>query len=296
MTAPRAPLFRLAAPAKLNLSLHVVGRRDDGYHLLDSAVAFLALHDSIEVFAADRDSLSLQGRFADALSGHRMEDNLAMRAIHLLRETGAEIPPLHVALTKDIPAQAGLGGGSSDAAAMLKGLMAHFGCHLVPDDARMLSLQLGADVPVCMEARPCLMQGIGEMVLPIPIPATPIWVVLAHPGVMLSTPEVFKRLRLPERLPPSIGPAPFEAPAWGEWLAWLAKARNDLEPPATELAPVIGDILQSMKGIDGCRLARMTGSGSCCFALFEGEERAHDAAAALQEGFPDAWTCITTLT
>ncbi|MBI1276078.1 4-(cytidine 5'-diphospho)-2-C-methyl-D-erythritol kinase [bacterium] len=293
MNHSQALLFSLAAPAKLNLSLHVIGRRDDGYHLLDSVVTFLELHDRMDVHASDKDGLTLQGRFANALSETRMEDNLVMRAIRLLRDIGADIPPLHVVLTKEIPSQAGLGGGSSDAAAMLRGLMAHFGCHLVPDDARMLSLRLGADVPVCMEARPSLMQGIGEMVLPVTMPSTPLWVVLAHPGVMLSTPAVFARMRLPQQLPPSIGAAPFEAPSWDEWFAWLAQARNDLEQPAAELAPVMCDLLQAMKGTDGCRLARMTGSGSCCFALFETEELAESAFRTLQAAFPDAWVCPT---
>lgn len=293
-----SPFASLCAPAKLNLSLHVIGRRDDGYHLLDSLVVFLDLADRIDLYEAAEDALEdelkVTGPFATRLGG-RMEDNLLMRAVALLRQAGAAIPPLRVVLEKHVPVQAGLGGGSSDAASMLRGLMQHYGFHLIPDDVRALCLRLGADVPVCLEAKPSLMQGIGEMVLNVPMPEQALWVVLVNPGMALSTPLVFKRMHLPEGLRPSIGPLPTEERQWKPWLGWLGRARNDLQAPAMELAPVIGEFIRAMWAVPGCQLARMSGSGATCFGLFLEEGQAKVAAGMLKGQWPEAWIAVKRL-
>lgn len=248
------------APAKINLTLHVTGQRADGWHLLDSLVVFAALGDRIEAGSAP--GLAIDGPFAAAVPAGG--DNLVLKAAAL---AGAADPALR--LTKNLPPASGMGGGSSDAAAVLR----HYGACL----GTGALMQLGADIPVCMAApAPSRMAGLGEAVTPIPgVPG--LWLLLVNPGLPLSTPAVFRALA--RRQNP---PMPAHLPRWRDGAAladWLAGQRNDLEAPARALEPVIGTVLSALAVQPGCLLARMTGSGATCFGIFA-ERAARDAACA----------------
>ncbi|WP_172329276.1 4-(cytidine 5'-diphospho)-2-C-methyl-D-erythritol kinase [Mangrovicoccus sp. HB161399] len=263
-----------AAPAKINLALHVTGRREDGYHLLDSLVAFADISDSVTVAPAGALSLQVTGPRAAGVP----EDarNLVWKAAEL-----AGAPPVAITLEKRLPAAAGIGGGSSDAAATLRAL-ARLGLAELPDPGALLPL--GADVPVCLEPRTVRMEGVGEEISPLPA-LPPIWVVLANPGVEVPTPDVFRALECRENLPIR-GHMPVGA---GAFCAWLGGQRNDLEPPARAIAPVIGDVLAALARQPGCMLSRMSGSGATCFGLFLSCEAAQGAAALLARAEPRWW-------
>ncbi|WP_371060622.1 4-(cytidine 5'-diphospho)-2-C-methyl-D-erythritol kinase [Rhodosalinus sp. 5P4] len=265
------------APAKINLALHVTGRRADGYHLLDSLVVFADLGDTLRAAPGATTSLRVTGPMARGVPDG--PENLVLRAAALIG-VGAELE-----LEKHLPAAAGIGGGSSDAAATLRALSRLSGC-AVPGDAATL----GADVPVCLAARPARMRGIGETVEPVAaLPA--LAAVLVNPGVSLSTPEVFARLAQREN-----PPLPTPLPRWADAAAlvrWLSAQRNDLEAPARALAPVVGEVLAALSASPGCALARMSGSGATCFGLFPDREGAETAAAALAR--PGWWVRAVTL-
>jgi 4-diphosphocytidyl-2-C-methyl-D-erythritol kinase len=248
------------APAKLNLTLHVTGRRSDGWHLLDSLVVFADAGDTVE--PGDAPGLTLDGPFAAGLPTG--PDNLVRRAAAL---AGAPDAALH--LTKRLPPASGMGGGSSDAAATLRLLGA------APPVADLMAL--GADLPVCMAApNPARMRGLGEWVQPVAsLPG--LWLVLVNPGTPLATPAVFRALARPDN-PPMPDPLPTFADA-AALTAWLATQRNDLEPPARALEPEIDAALAALAAQPGCALARMTGSGATCFGIFA-TRAARDAATA----------------
>lgn len=267
--------MKLFAPAKVNLALHVTGKRADGYHLLDSLVVFADIGDRVTVAPADALSLRVTGPRADGVPGDAR--NLVWQAAQALdANRGAAIT-----LDKHLPHAGGIGGGSSDAAATLRGLSAIWG--IAPPDAAAV-LALGADVPVCLHGRPCRMRGIGEVIDPVPkLPA--LWIVLVNPGVEVPTGPVFKTLQ-------SVDNPALPAPAWTDaasLLHWLCGARNDLEPPARALVPQIGTVLDHLNAQPGCGLARMSGSGGTCFGLFTHPGAAHDAARVLAGVSPDWW-------
>lgn len=252
------------APAKVNLTLHVTGRRDDGYHLLDSLVVFAGAGDRVTV--APGDGLTLTGPMAAQVPAG--SDNLVMRAAALMG--GAA-----VVLEKRLPVASGVGGGSSDAAAVLRAL-ARMG-RARPDPAHVLAL--GADLPVCLRAPgPQRMEGIGETLTPLP--ALPdCHLVLVNPGVPVPTGAVFSGLARRDNAPmPAAIPAFADAAAFGEF---LHRCRNDLEAPARAVAPAIGDVLTALAATPGCLLARMSGSGATCFGLFARADQAKSAARAL---------------
>lgn len=270
------PLWTEAAPAKVNLTLHVTGQRADGYHLLDSLVVFPRIGDRLEAEPAPHLSLTVTGPFAASLGTGA--DNLVMRAAHLLR------PPEHGAalrLTKTLPVASGLGGGSADAAAALRLLARMWDCTLPPAGA---VLRLGADVPACLLSRTCRMRGTGEQIDPVGLP--PLWVVLVHPGVPVATGAVFAALT--ERCNPGM---PDELPERGfnTLSTFLRGQRNDLEPPALALAPKIGEVLRALRAQAGCAVARMSGSGGTCFGLFADAAGASGAASALRRAEPSWW-------
>nr|WP_226898498.1 4-(cytidine 5'-diphospho)-2-C-methyl-D-erythritol kinase [Mangrovicoccus algicola] len=269
-----------AAPAKINLALHVTGRRGDGYHLLDSLVAFADIADRVTVEPAAEMSLDVTGPRAAGVPADAR--NLVWKAAAL---SGA--PPVAITLEKHLPAAAGIGGGSSDAAATLRALE-RLGLASLPDPADLL--ELGADLPVCLSPRAVRMEGIGETLSPVP-PLPPLWCLLVNPGVALSTPAVFAALETREN-PGLRGHMPVGA---GAFCAWLAGQRNDLEPPALRLAPVIRDVLAALAAQPGCALARMSGSGATCFGLFPAEAPARAAAAALSRAEPGWWVAAGRL-
>jgi 4-diphosphocytidyl-2-C-methyl-D-erythritol kinase len=266
------------APAKLNLALHVTGRRADGYHLLDSLVAFAGPGDRIAAMPAAALSLHVTGPGAAAVPPGR--DNLVLRAARLFDD-----PPGGAALTLDkrLPAAGGLGGGSSDAAATLRAL-ARLWDRPLPDRAAILGL--GADVPVCLTPRCWRMRGVGEHLSPGP-ELPPLWAVLVNPGVPVATPSVFAALQCRENPPLPAPPARFADAA--ALAAWLGKARNDLETPARLHAPAIDDALAALRATPGVLLARMSGSGATCFGLYAEPSRARLAAAAISGARPGWW-------
>jgi 4-diphosphocytidyl-2-C-methyl-D-erythritol kinase len=293
-----------AAPAKINLHLHVVGRRPDGYHLLDSLVVFAAIGDRLSVSPAPDLSLSVTGPFAGALTAET--DNLVLRAARALRErsrpseAGASCCPIEgvpiagglvtgiersvgakLVLEKNLPVASGIGGGSADAAAALR-LLSRFWA-LDRDAAGSLAAGLGADVPVCLAGTPTLMSGIGEVL--DPAPSLPdVGLVLVNPGVAVATPSVFRN-----RSGPFSARARFPAQGWKDVVSLVDSLRatsNDLEAPARLLAPAIGDALATLAAAPGCLLSRMSGSGATCFGLFPTPAAARAAAAMILR---DGW-------
>lgn len=250
--------IRLTAPAKVNLSLNITGRRDDGYHLLDSIVVFTAFGDQIDLSPASGDSVRVSGPFAASLTA--AGDNICLRALSAFREAGGEAGPLAIHIDKQIPVGAGLGGGSSDAAAMLRHLNGASAHPLSEERLAAVALSLGADVPVCLAGTAQRMQGIGEILTPLEPPPRG-HLVLARPDAMLATGEVFRRWQ-------QAGPAG-AASDTGSRPDRIIAAGNDLEAAATALVPAIGTVLVSLRDCEGIIAAQMSGSGTACFGLFE---------------------------
>jgi 4-diphosphocytidyl-2-C-methyl-D-erythritol kinase len=278
--------------AKVNLTLRVVGRRVDGYHELESVVAFADCADRLSLAPGAALDLTMSGPLAQACG--ETSDNLVLKAAHLL---GARVPGLKIGsftLDKVLPVAAGIGGGSADAAAALRLLAQLNGLAL--DDRRLLdvALETGADVPVCLTSRACDMTGVGESLLPLSLPIMPC--VLVNPRVPVATRDVFKALGLRngELL---VGASDvIRAPAWPEkgasvedWVEVLAASSNDLEAPATRIQPVIGEVIAALSATNGAWLARMSGSGATCFAIFENTAEAQRAAQKIQIDHPRWW-------
>lgn len=262
-----------AAPAKINLALHVTGRRADGYHLLDSLVVFTALGDRVTIEPdGTGPHLEITGPFAGALPV--TEDNLCLRAARAIGGTGT------ITLEKHLPIASGIGGGSADAAAVLRA----YGVRPAHPEA------LGADVPVCLAARPARMRGVGELLDDVPpLPVLPL--VLVNPGVAVATPTVFAALGCTDNPPLPDLPAG-GALTRAALLDWLAGTRNDLEPPALALAPVIATALDALRGA-GAAFARMSGSGATCFGIFTDAAAAETARARIAAAHPGWWVAAT---
>jgi 4-diphosphocytidyl-2-C-methyl-D-erythritol kinase len=273
------------APAKVNLTLRVLGRRADGYHELESLVAFAGVGDALTFAPGDALTLTVSGPTAPAVGDSA--DNLVLKAAHALAERIAGLTLGRFALSKRLPVAAGLGGGSADAAAALRLLAQANG--IARDDPRLMQAAqaTGADVPVCLDPRPRLMRGVGD-VLSAPLDLPRLFAVLINPGVAVSTREVFAALNLPPAQP---GPPPTPSAL----LAEIESGRNDLELPALELEPVIADVLSVINKLPGCRLARMSGSGASCFGLFETNAAATAAARTVRVGYPQWWVRATVL-
>jgi len=248
------------APAKVNLYLHVVGRRDDGYHLLDSLAVFPGAADRLHATPADRLSLQVGGPCGAGLEAESNggPENLVLRAARALGPGGARL-----VLDKRLPVASGIGGGSADAAAALRLLTRLWSLDADPARLQTIALGLGADVSVCLASRPARMSGIGEVLRPAPaLPSCGI--VLVNPGAAVSTPAVFRARVGGFSTPPAL---PNAWPSAAAMSADLARLHNDLEPPALALCPVIGDVLAWLRAQPGCLLARMSGSGATCYAL-----------------------------
>ncbi len=275
----------LLAPAKLNLYLHVVGRRADGYHLLDSLVAFADIGDRLDVSAAATLNVAITGPFAKDLAALDPAQNLVWRAATLLARSLGREPGALVMLEKYLPVASGIGGGSSDAAAALKALAKLWGASFDAPALARLGAQLGADVPVCLAGKTSWLGGIGEEVAPAPkLPRA--WLVLVNPGKALPTAAVFKARRGPYADPARFDRAPASAAA----LAALLKTRgNGLTDAAQELMPEIGTALDLLEACPGALIARMSGSGATCFALFAARADAVDAARRLKSQKPGWW-------
>jgi 4-diphosphocytidyl-2-C-methyl-D-erythritol kinase len=274
MAAPGATLGE-AAPAKINLFLHVLGRRADLYHLLDSLVVFAGAADFLGAEPADFLSLSLSGPFGAALAVE--EDNLVLRAGRALAESAGIVPAARLTLDKNLPIASGIGGGSADAAAALRLLARLWHIDLPPEKLSSVALTLGADVPVCLQGKPARMGGVGEVLRPAP--ALPeCGLLLVNPGVGVATQAVF-RARAGAFSAPAILPAAWpDAAAMAADLSFL---KNDLQIPAIGLCPVIAEVLDAIGRTQDCLLARMSGSGATCFGLFADCAAAERAAARL---------------
>ena len=280
---------RWSAPAKLNLYLHVLGRRADGYHLLDSLVAFAAPADEITAEAAPSLSLALRGPYAAALRD-APSDNLVWHAAERLAAAAGRRAAVKLTLTKNLPVASGIGGGSSDAAATLKALAALWRLGPGVADLAAIAQTLGADVPVCLAARAAWLGGVGETVEPV-AGLPPVTALLVNPGIALSTPAVFKA-----RHGAFSAPARFAMPADAAALAaLLAARRNDLSDAAIALVPAIGEVLERLASLEGALIARMSGSGATCFALFAAADAATAAAARLRAERPDWWVAAGRL-
>lgn len=279
------PLVQLA-PAKVNLALHVTRRREDGYHDLESLVVFADLADELSAVPARTDTLTIGGPFAKGLGTG--EGNLVSRAVTAFRARwpDAVATGLSLHLTKNLPVAAGIGGGSADAAAALR-LMLSLSSHpiAVPELAA-LAARLGADVPACLVSAPLVARGVGEVLTPLPhFPDCHI--VLVNPMIPLATADVFRRLRAHDNYPLPELPSPLTRPA--QLGIWLAETRNDLQPPAVKLVPVIGHIVEELAATQGCILARMSGSGATVFGLFGSSGQAHQAAQVMRASHADHW-------
>jgi len=277
------------APAKINLFLHVGDRRDDGYHALQSLVGFAETGDALELSPARELKLLIEGPFAGALEAGG--DNLVLKAARALTAHAGIAGGAAITLTKNLPVASGIGGGSADAAAALRGLAGLWGLKLPQDELRAVAAGLGSDVPVCVSSGAQWMEGRGERLTALdPLPAMAM--VLINPGVSVATPKVFAALgaRHGTGLPP---PPQFAGAA--SLVAYLKDTANDLEAPARAIAPVIGEVLALLASQPGARLARMSGSGATCFALFDGDDDATAAARAIGEAHPQWWAVTTRI-
>jgi 4-diphosphocytidyl-2-C-methyl-D-erythritol kinase len=284
--------------AKVNLTLRVVGRRVDGYHDLESVVAFADCADRLSLLPGPQLGLKATGPLAEACG--ELDDNLVLRAARLLGERVPGLKTGAFTLTKTLPVAAGIGGGSADAAAALRLLARANG--LATDDARLFEVaQLtGADVPVCVASRACVMTGVGDSLLPLALPKLPC--VLVNPRVAVATKDVFTALglRSGELL---VGFADvLQAIVWPEagasleeWVEAFAASSNDLEAPAMRIQPVIGEVISALNATDGAWLARMSGSGATCFAIYENTAEAGRAAEKIRRDRPEWWVHAGTL-
>jgi 4-diphosphocytidyl-2-C-methyl-D-erythritol kinase len=286
------------ARAKVNLTLRVIGRRTDGYHDIESVVAFADCADHLTLTPGSELGLMATGPLAEACGA--TSDNLVIKAARLLGERVPNLKAGSFTLDKLLPVAAGIGGGSADAAAALRLLAQLNG--LAPDDSRILEAArlTGADVPVCVGSRPCVMTGVGESLLPLSLPILPC--VMVNPRIPVATKDVFNALGLRngELL---VGATDIlRGTAWPEagasvedWVEVLAANSNDLEAPATRIQPVIGEVISALSATNGAWLARMSGSGATCFAIYENTADAGRAADELRRRHPEWWVHAGTL-
>ncbi|POO56514.1 4-(cytidine 5'-diphospho)-2-C-methyl-D-erythritol kinase [Agrobacterium rosae] len=276
-----------AAPAKINLALHVTGQRADGYHLLEMLVTFTEVGDVVHIEDALEDRFSISGPFSHTLMQSDAGDNLVLKARDFLRQaSGLEFRPVAIHLEKNLPVSSGIGGGSADAAATLRGLCRHWNIALAPGKLAEIALKLGADVPMCLASQPLMARGIGEdieMLHDMPV----LNLVLVNPLKGVSTPEIFKRLTSKNN--PTLGERGDEP-----WMAFIGKSRNDLEPPARAVLTEIGEASDLLSQA-GAELLRMSGSGATCFGIFSTVQDAETAADTLRQQRP-GWYVQSTKT
>ncbi len=268
-------MLRVFAPAKINLCLHVTGQRGDGYHLLDTIVGFADVGDWVTLRTGGTGRVAVSGPEAGQIEG----ENIITRT---LAAFGAK--DVDVALQKNLPVASGMGGGSSDAAATYRGIIALQGRLPVSEDGAKL-LAIGADVPMCAAAAPARVQGIGEAITPLPNLAS-LHAVLINPRVHVATPQVFRTL--PQKNNPALPGVPDRLDDPSALIQWLAVQRNDLQAPAIATAPVIADALAAIAST-GAAIARMSGSGATCFGIYKSASAAQAASAQIRMQYPTWW-------
>ena len=281
-----------AARAKVNLTLHIKGKRGDGYHELESLVVFADVSDELVFTPAAEDRLSLEGPFAGLVDG----ENLVLKAKRAFASWLGVTVSGDFRLKKNIPVAAGLGGGSSDAAAAIRALLKVYDRDENTKTFIRQSTSIGADVPVCLQNSAAWMCGLGERVTPVS-GLTPLPALLVNPGVKLSTAAVFKTLNAKPLQPEEAGPPP-SFPGWRnpqEAAVWLNEGRNDLEAPAIALEPAVKSVLDALRRLDGCMLSRLSGSGPTCFGIFLSQDGAAEAASEMRRSYPNWWVQATTL-
>jgi 4-diphosphocytidyl-2-C-methyl-D-erythritol kinase len=280
----------VSAPAKVNLCLHVAERRPDGYHDLESLVAFAVHGDEIVLEHAGALSLSAVGPFGAMLPPDN--DNLALKAARLLADKVDRPPAVRITLRKNLPVASGLGGGSADAAAVLRGLASLWKLEIDRETLIGIAALLGADVPVCLDCVAAWIDGRGEKITSLsPLPEMPL--LLVNPAVPVSTAEVFSALGARSGLKFVRPRAPFRDPR--ALVAFLHSTTNDLEAPARKIAPSIGDTLEELRDMPEILIARMSGSGATCFGIFGSDEFARSATALLKERHQEWWIVNTTI-
>ena len=282
--------MRVFAPAKINLTLHVTKKLANGYHALDSLVSFADIGDEIEITPSPDFSFEVDGPMAGGLRGRDKDagpqsSNLVVKAAWRLAQSAGRSPNVSIRLTKNLPAGAGIGGGSSDAASVIWALC---GLWDIPRDAEFvkeLLIALGADVPICFEAAPARIKGIGDVFEPVPtLPEMPI--VLAYPGKPCSTVDVFRGFDGVFR---EVVTMPQDFSDQSDVIEFLKRCDNDLTAAALKTVPDIDNVLRELEVQDGCQLSRMSGSGSCCFGIFSNEDMAVQAAISIRDDNPDWW-------
>lgn len=275
--------FKLLAPAKINLFLHITGKREDGYHLLQSVMVFVDVGDDLEFSPHDTLFIDVDGPFAGDMPPPH--ENLVFKAAQMLAQEYGLPMRGAIRLTKKLPVASGIAGGSSDTAAALKGLVRLWGLPDEQDRVQRIAQKLGADVPACLIGKPVWAEGIGEKMMRLP-EMPPLHFVLANPMIATPTPEVFRRFR-----------NKFSAPIQflgrrktaQEWVADMKIYRNDLTEPALEVTPEIAEVLRALQGLPGCRIARLSGSGATCFGVFDSAEAAIVAVNMLKQQQPRWW-------
>jgi 4-diphosphocytidyl-2-C-methyl-D-erythritol kinase len=269
------------APAKINLYLHVGARRADGYHELESLVVFADVGDELRFESANELSLTIGGPFAPALAAD--PDNLVLKAARALAAFAKIEPKAHIALTKNLPVASGIGGGSADAAAALRGLARLWKLDIAPDALQQIAVSLGADVPACLHGGALRIEGIGERLTPLP--GLPVLdAVLVNPGIAVSTAEVFGRLDYRSGTVRRAVPSD-----WNTLMNMLEHTKNDLEEPACAIAPIIREAISELCSDPLALLVRMSGSGATCFALYGDADCANAAAQTVARAYPNWW-------
>jgi 4-diphosphocytidyl-2-C-methyl-D-erythritol kinase len=279
-----AGAFSEIARAKINLALHVTGRREDGYHVLDSLVVFPDIADRLSLEPAKALELRLEGRFASALEGPA-QDNLVLKAVHRFADTSGISADVRLTLEKNLPVASGIGGGSADAAAALRLMERYTGQSLPQQQRHDLALALGADVPVCLDQKPTRMLGIGDQLTQAPA-MPPAGIVLVNPMEAVSTPAVFKVMT--KRDNPPLPDLPAKFADLDVLCAYLRETRNDMQAAAQALCPAITDVIAALNALPDVAFVRMSGSGATCFALCE-PGRENRIATDIAAGHPDWW-------
>jgi 4-diphosphocytidyl-2-C-methyl-D-erythritol kinase len=295
-----AQIFEVAskvesARAKINLALHVTGRRADGYHLLDSLVVFADVADTLKAVRQEESlvKLTLDGQFADELAdAGATRDNLVIRAADELMASfpGRHIRGVRLTLTKRLPVASGIGGGSADAAATLRLLDRLWRFGTSREKLAEIGLRVGADVPACLASRPLKAEGIGDRILlATGIPELPL--ILVNPGIALATRDVFRRLQSSDGT--GMWPVPPRFNSLIEFAQWLRLSRNDLFDPAKAQAAIVGTVVKAVSSDPECLIARMSGSGATVFGIFNSHAAAARAAARIHAAKPGWWVAVT---
>jgi len=289
MASKQTAAVTFSAHAKINLYLHVTAKRANGYHELDSLIAFAGTGDQITIEPCTDLTFSVTGPRAAGIP--LSDDNLVLKAARLLATHTNISAGAAITLEKNLPASSGIGGGSADAAATLIGLAQHWNLSITTPELCALGLPLGADIPICVYGQAALVSGIGEIIKPAPtLPSA--WLVLANPGVPVSTPRVFAARTGDFSKPAPLDKKPKDA---RDFATALKTRRNDLTDAAIAVAPAIKETLDALQQCPDALLSRLSGSGATCFALFAGEQQAQTGAKTLKNDHPDWWIEATPL-